>query len=141
MKVEYAGKHKVTHPEIVANIFYKVLEIEEELDRSKEHFWVIGLKSNNVIQYIELVSLGTMNASLVHPREVFRTAIFNSVASIIIAHNHPSGELIASHEDKSITQRLLEAGKLLDMPLLDHIIIGGETSEKRYFSFKEEGYI
>ncbi|HFE64018.1 MAG TPA: hypothetical protein ENK14_06320, partial [Caldithrix sp.] len=75
--------------------------------------------------------------SLVHPREVFQPAIIDSAAAIILLHNHPSGEISPSAEDRNITFRLLEAGKLLDIPVLDHVILG----ENKYFSFKEEGLI
>jgi len=83
------------------------------------------------------VSEGTLNASLVHPREVFHPAIIDTAASIILVHNHPSGETNPSQEDKNITYRLVEAGKLLNIPILDHIIIGATN----YFSFKEKGLL
>ena len=78
-----------------------------------------------------------MNASLVHPREVFKAAILETAASIILLHNHPSGEVKPSLEDESITQRMVEAGQLLNIPVLDHIIIGS----RNFYSFREAGLI
>ena len=103
----------------------------------KEQFTILILNSANVLLRDIRISEGTLNASLVHPREVFKEAILESAASIILVHNHPSGEAEPSQEDKHITRRLVEAGKLLDIPVLDHIIIG----YRKYFSFREAGLI
>ena len=81
---------KILDSKDVVKIFKAVLDSESEIDRNKEHFWVCGLNNRNVIVYIELVSLGVLNQSLVHPREVFRLAITKGVGSIICCHNHPS---------------------------------------------------
>jgi len=104
----------------------------------KEHFWVIGLSTRNAIQYIDLVSLGTLNASLVHPREVFRFSILKAVSSIILSHNHPSGDAEPSEEDMRITRRLVEAGKIIGIEVIDHIVIGDRDN---FYSFKERGII
>ncbi len=96
---------------------------------------VLLLNSANILIREQRISEGTLNASLVHPREVFHPAITELAAAIILMHNHPSGERQPSSEDRHITQRLVSVGKLLDIPVLDHIIIGKEG----YFSFKEEG--
>ena len=138
MEIKTKVEEKISSPEIVADIFTKLLASESDFDRDKEHFWSLGLKSNNCVKFIELISIGTLNASLVHPREVFRPAITRGVASIVIIHNHPSSDIQPSVEDKQITIRLLEVGKLLDIPVLDHVIITGDGS---YFSFKEEGLV
>jgi DNA repair protein RadC len=103
----------------------------------KELFFVLLLNSANILIRDQKISEGTLNASLVHPREVFQPAITDSAASVILLHNHPSGETQPSGEDRAITNRLVEVGKILDIPVLDHIIIG----EKHYFSFKEEGLL
>ena len=121
----------------VAKIFRAILEMECDIDRDKEHFWVIGLSQANKIKYIELVSLGILNASLVHPREVFRFAIMKAVAGIILVHNHPSGETNPSEQDIRITKQLSEAGKILGIKLYDHVILG-EGPER---SFANEGLI
>ena len=80
--------------------------------------------------------MGTVNEAIIHPREVFRYAILKNVSSIIIAHNHPSGECQPSKEDIAVTERLVESGKLLGIAVLDHVIVGD-----RYLSMKGEGYI
>ena len=103
------------------------------LDR--EHFWRVDLDARNHIISYEVVSIGTLTASLVHPREVFVGALLNKAAAVIIAHNHPSGEITPSPEDKETTRRLVKAGELLGVPVVDHLIVGAG----RYFSFKEGG--
>jgi len=133
-----ARKQTVTNPQTVQGVLSKVLNSENEVDRMKEHFWVIGLSTRNAIQYIDLVSLGTLNASLVHPREVFRFSILKAVSSIILSHNHPSGNAEPSEEDLKITRRLVEAGKIIGIEVLDHIVIGDRDS---FYSFKERGII
>ena len=100
---------------------------------TKEHFMVIHLDSQSRIIKHEIVSIGTLNSSLIHPREVFLPAVREHANAIILAHNHPSGNPSPSQEDKEITVRLFEAGELLAIPVLDHVIIG----HARYFSFKE----
>jgi DNA repair protein RadC len=133
-----ARKQTVSNPRTVQEVLSKVLNSENEVDRMKEHFWVIGLSTRNAIQYIDLVSLGTLNASLVHPREVFRFSILKAVSSIILSHNHPSGDPEPSEEDLRITKRLVEAGKIIGIEVLDHIVIGSRGS---FCSFKERGII
>lgn len=125
-------KLKITSPEIIFQRFGPRLS-----SLKKEVFTVLLLNSANILMREYKVSEGTLNASLVHPREVFQPAIADLAASVILMHNHPSGETQPSAEDKNITHRLVEAGKLLDIPVLDHIIIGVES----YFSFKEEGFL
>lgn len=107
----------------------------QRLDR--EHFWRIDLDARNQIISYEVVSIGTLTASLVHPREVFVGALLNKAAGIIVAHNHPTGETGPSKEDRETTRRLVAAGELLGVPVLDHLVIGDGT----YFSFKERGLI
>jgi DNA repair protein RadC len=101
-------------------------------ERKKEHFYALFLDTKNQVIGSELISVGTLNASLIHPREVFHAAIRASCNSIILVHNHPSGDIIPSFEDKEITKILFESGKILGINVLDHIIIGkdGFTSFK-----------
>ena len=131
-----ARKQTITNPQNVHEILSRVLHSDNEVDRMKEHFWIVGLNTRNVIQYIELVSLGTLNSSLVHPREVYRFAIMKAISSLIISHNHPSGDPEPSEEDLRITRRLTDAGKIIGIELLDHIIIGNDGG---FCSFKEKG--
>ena len=103
----------------------------------QEHFMVLLLDNKNKVIKTETISIGTINASLVHPREVFVKAIRQHAAAVILAHNHPSGDPRPSAEDRAITKRLLESGELLGIPVLDHVVIGGAD----YVNFKESGYI
>jgi DNA repair protein RadC len=117
----------------VAKVFVDLLSLEDKIDQDKEHFYVMHLDVKNHVKMVELVSLGTLNASLVHPRETFRRAIIAGSASIIVAHNHPSGEVEPSDEDTKVTKLLFEAGTLLGITLFDHVIFTNDT----FFSFRE----
>jgi DNA repair protein RadC len=103
----------------------------------RERFVVFWLSSANNVTGFEIISEGTLNTSLVHPREVFRGAIVASCANIIIAHNHPSGNPEPSKEDISITQKLVDAGKLIEISVFDHIIF----TDDAYTSFVEKRLI
>lgn len=105
-------------------------------DETKEYFISLLLDGKNRVMCMDIVSIGSLNQSIVHPREVFKTAMLTSAAAIILAHNHPSGDPSPSREDMEITRRLKEAGELLGIKLLDHIIIG-ET----FVSFTAMGLI
>src|SRR3990167_2534007 len=118
-------------------IVRSILSAEHVTDQSKEHFWVIGLSNKAVIQFIELVSLGTLNTTLVHPREVFRFSIMKACASIILAHNHPGDCPRPSTDDLIVTERLVKAGEIVGIQVLDHVIV----CEFSYYSFKNEGKI
>ena len=108
-------------------------------DVDREHFVVLMLDQKNKVIGIHTVSIGSLTASIVHPREVFKPAILSNAAALILAHNHPSGQPQPSQEDRTLTVRLVAAGKLLGMAILDHIIIGDGTSA--YFSFADEGLL
>lgn len=101
----------------------------------KEHFVVFYLDVRNQVIKREIISIGTLNTSLVHPREVFEPAVRNNAAQILISHNHPSGDSSASTEDIVITKRLYQAGELMGIELVDHVIV----SEKDFYSMKERG--
>jgi DNA repair protein RadC len=107
----------------------------EESDR--EQLLVCCIDTKNQPTAINVVSVGTLNSSIVHPREVFKPAILSNSASIILFHNHPSGDTTPSKEDVNITERIKESGKILGIELLDHIIIGNDS----YCSLKEKGII
>lgn len=104
---------------------------------TKESFIAILLSTKNHVLKTPVISVGSLNASIVHPRELFREAINASAAAVILAHNHPSGDPSPSPEDVSLTRKLVEAGKLLDIPVLDHIVLG----DGKYISFKEKGIL
>jgi DNA repair protein RadC len=128
-------KREINDPDSVATILQSILKTESPIDRDKEHFWTVGLNTRNVVKYIDLTSLGTLNASLVHPREVFRLAIMKGIANIILGHNHPSGATEPSEEDLRITRRLVDAGRILGIEVLDHIIV----ANSHHLSFKAQG--
>jgi DNA repair protein RadC len=105
--------------------------------QSQEEFWSISLNAKNKLLGRHFITRGTLTSSLVHPREVFEKAIRDSAAAMIVVHNHPSGDPDPSPEDRKITSILAEGGRLLGIPLLDHVII----ASKKYFSFKDSGLL
>lgn len=139
MNIRGYTKKKITCSKAVAEICSAILNAECEIDRNKEHFWSIGLNSANKIKYVELVTLGLLNQTIVHPRELYRMAIMKGVASIIVCHNHPSGDVKASMEDIHKTKELTKAGKIIEIQLLDHVIIGEDNNN--HFSFSDEGLL
>lgn len=112
-------------------------ELKDLRNHKKEHFVIFYLDSRNQEIKREIISVGTLNASLVHPREVFEPAIIHNCAQVIVAHNHPSGDPEPSEDDIEITKRLQQAGKILGIELLDHIIIAKDG----FLSLKERGII
>lgn len=123
---------------VVRSPNHAAMYVMEELRYlKKEHFVCLFLNTKNGIIGKETLSIGTLNASLVHPREVFREAIRYNSASIICVHNHPSGDPTPSPEDISITKRLREAGSLIGIEILDHLIIG----DGKFISLKEQGFL
>ncbi len=106
-------------------------------DKAKEHFKLILLNPRNKIIGISTISIGTLNASLVHPREVFKDAITHSAASVVLAHNHPSGDPEPSEDDLKITKKLVDSGKILGIEVIDHIII----AKNGFKSLASEGLI
>ena len=112
-------------------------ELQEYALKKQEHFLVITLDGASHIIEKRIISIGTLNQSLVHPREVFADAISDRAAGIIIAHNHPSGQLEPSIEDKRVTKRLKEVGTIMGIELLDHVIL----SREGYLSLREEGLV
>ena len=112
--------------------------IQKEIgDEDREVFFVLCLNTKNRVVAIHRASVGSINAAIVHPREVFKSAILNNAASIIIAHNHPSYDPSPSNEDLEVTKRLVKAGEILGIEVLDHIIVG----ENKYISLKSKGYM
>ncbi len=107
-------------------------------DADREYFVVILVDQKNRLIGINTAFIGSLTASTIHPREVFKPAFLCNAASIILGHNHPSGDTLPSREDRASTTRLVAAGKLLGVAVVDHVIIG---SEGRYFSFADEGLL
>ena len=131
-QTKWFSQKKITSPADVAEIFIPLLR-----DELKEQFIVVCLSSANKIIRHERISQGNLNSSVVHPREVFRAAIENNSASIILIHNHPSENPEPSNEDISITRKIVEAGKMMEIPVFDHLIIAGNS----YTSFVERRLI
>jgi len=131
-QAKWFSNQKVTSPQEIAEIFIPMLR-----DDSKEKFIVVCLNSSNKIIKHETISIGNLNSSVVHPREIFKVAIDCSSASIILIHNHPSGNPEPSNEDIRITKKVVESGKILDIPVFDHLIIAGDT----FTSFVEKRLI
>lgn len=112
-------------------------EVAHIRENKKENFIALYLDARNRLIHKETISIGTLNASLVHPREVFEPALTHHAAAIIVAHNHPSGDPEPSKDDREITKRLVEAGKILGIEVTDHLIVAGDT----FMSFKEHGLL
>lgn len=104
---------------------------------AQEHFVCLYLNTKNQVLHKQTIFIGSLNASIVHPREVFKEAFRRSAASIICVHNHPSGDPTPSREDIEVTKRLVECGRIIGIDILDHLIIG----EKKFISLKEKGYL
>ncbi len=113
---------------------YRVVKRRFE-GKDREHFYVVLLNTKNEVLSLELISIGSLNASIVHPREILKPAILASAASIVLAHNHPTGDPEPSREDVEFTRRMAKCGELVGIPLIDHIVIG----DGFYASLKEIG--
>ena len=123
---------KISCAQEVFNLFKEDLE-----DKKQEHFYIVMLNNQNNIIGKELLTKGILDASIIHPREIFKSAIRNSSSKIILVHNHPSGNPEPSREDLDITKRLMEAGEIVDIKIIDHVIIGGDE----WWSWAEENKI
>jgi len=134
---ERYAREKIT-PRLLLDSPQSIFEfLKEKIGKEKkEHFILICLDTrNNLI--VDVVSVGTLNASLVHPREVFKKAILNNSSHVVLAHNHPSGDPSPSEDDLATTKRLVESGKILGITVLDHIIV----AQNSFISLKEQGNI
>jgi DNA repair protein RadC len=135
IKLDKNRKAKVTTSADIYPIMREILLRENKIGRAQEHFWMIGLNQSNKILYIELVALGSSNMAAIKPREAFRLAIHKLAVRVIIVHNHPSADVEPSEVDKDFTDHFIQAGKFLNIQVLDHLII----SEKAYYSFVDSG--
>jgi DNA repair protein RadC len=128
----YDDRYVIRSPEDGANYMMNDMRF-----LSQEHFVCLYLNTKNQVIHKQTVFIGSLNASIVHPREVFKEGLKRSAASIIALHNHPSGDPAPSREDIEVTKRLVECGKIIGIELLDHLIIG----ENKFVSLKEKGYL
>lgn len=131
----YDLEKTINSPDMAFEIVDTVLSLST---KTKEHLVMASLNTKNQVVGLHTIHIGSVNSSIVHPREVFQQAILNNATSIMVFHNHPSGDVSPSNEDIQITKRLAEAGRIIGIELLDHIIIG---SNKSYASLKEKGYL
>jgi len=132
--VNYSDNPITSSPQGVVNIMESLYNLRDE---PIENFIILMLDTKNKIIGSSLISRGTVNSTLISPRNVFQTALLGNAVNIILVHNHPSGNTEPSKEDKGITRRLVDGGKLLGIGVLDHIIIG----DGRYTSLKQEGML
>ncbi|NSL51613.1 RadC family protein [Calidifontibacillus erzurumensis] len=131
-KLRYEERYTIRSPEDAAKYV-----MDDMRFLSQEHFVAIYLNTKNQVIHKQSIFIGSLNASIVHPREVFKEALRRSSASIICVHNHPSGDPTPSREDIEVTKRLVECGKIIGIDVLDHLIIG----DTKYISLKEKGYV
>lgn len=137
VKYEVCKDFQVTEPKKIAKLIYDVFELNGEM---QENFIVVYLDIRNKINAIATIFKGTLNQTTVHPREVFNHALLTSSASIILIHNHPSGDVTPSEQDIEMTKKLVEAGKILGIEVLDHIIISSAPDYYNYSSLKSARY-
>ncbi|MDC2863224.1 RadC family protein [Bacillus sp. BP-3] len=132
VRLEYQNRYSIRNPEDCARYI-----MEEMRFLQQEHFVCLYLNTKNQVMHRQTVFIGSLNASIVHPREVFKEAFRRAAASIICLHNHPSGDPTPSREDIEVTKRLVECGKIIGIEILDHIIIG----DHKFVSLKDKGHI
>ena len=139
MNIKLTGnrKIKIYNAHDIYNVMREILILEEESDRMKEHFWTISLDNGNTVLNIELVSLGTATSVPVEPMEVYSIPLQKKAIKLILVHNHPSGNIVPSHNDEDITDRLIQVGLIMNVPVIDHLII----TENSYYSFAESGLL
>ncbi|MBC8755996.1 JAB domain-containing protein [Kordia sp. YSTF-M3] len=136
MNVRLTEEQKITilNAHDVYSIMQQILLRQNKIRRAQEHFWIVGLKADNTILFIELVAIGAQNRVNVSPPDVFRMAIYKLAVRIILVHNHPSGNLKISQADKNITDRLLKVGQIINIDVIDHLII----TESGFTSFRDK---
>nr|VFJ93415.1 MAG: DNA repair protein RadC [Candidatus Kentron sp. H]VFK08026.1 MAG: DNA repair protein RadC [Candidatus Kentron sp. H] len=137
MNIELTAQEKIQilNGEDLFAIMQKVLLREEKIDRDKEHLWIVGLAADNRILFIELVVLGGVTSATVKPMEVFRVAVLKNAVSAILVHNHTARDPTPSDADKDLTDRLIQVGRILNIPVFDHLIITTED----FLSFQYQG--
>ena len=128
-------KVKIRSDKDLFPVMKEILLRETTIDLNKEHFWCVGLAANGKLLYIELVSLGTLSQSIVEPMDIFAWALHKQVSMLILVHNHPSGELMPTKADLELTDQMIQVGKIVHIPVVDHLIITTEG----YYSFQRKG--
>ena len=134
----YVKEKDVTYLESLKDPLEAVKQFKYLETRDREEFVALHVDKANRLICWDRISVGSLNETIVNPREVFKTALLSNAAAMIFIHNHPSGRVDPSPEDHSVTQKLVEVGKLLDIKILDHLIIGEDS---KFFSFRESGLL
>jgi DNA repair protein RadC len=135
LRLKQHQKVEILHDEDIFHLIHPVLLRKQSIDRTREHLWVVGLDNHNQVQYIEQVSVGCINAVIAEPMEVFCMAVRKRCTAIILVHNHSFSSVLPSTADKLITEKMIAAGDILNIKVLDHVII----SRCNHFSFEKEG--
>ena len=135
IKLNEEDKIKIITSSDLYGIMQRILLREDVIDQNREHFWIIGLATNLRLLFIEAIGLGSIRSVLTEPMDVFSFALQKRAVSIMLCHNHPSGELIPSDADKNTTDRMIQVGRIVNTPVLDHLII----STTSYISFANMG--
>lgn len=128
---------QIHNSEDIYSVMQRILLREEKVDRGREHLWTISLDNANKILNIELVSMGSFRATIVEPMEVFSIPLQKRAVRLILVHNHPAGSLEPSEADKDTTDHLIQVGRIMNVPILDHLII----TESSYYSFVNNGLL
>lgn len=118
----------INSPDVAAELIQKMIG-----DSDRENLVLVCLDTKNKPTSVQIISTGSLNSSIVHPREVFKSVLISNAASFLIGHNHPSGDLTPSAEDINITERLIEVGSLVGVPIIDHVIV----SDKKFYSMRQ----
>ena len=137
MNIRVKPNTKIESPEDLYEIMQRILKREQKTDRDREHFWTISLNNANTVLNIELVSMGSINATIIEPMEVYSIPLQKRATRVMLVHNHPAGTLKPSKSDKDITNRLIQAGRILHIEVLDHVII----TEASFYSFSQSGLL
>lgn len=130
-------KIHITSPKTLYIVMREIYMREDEVKRAQEHVWACSLRSDNKLLNVELVSLGSVDRVMLYPMQVFRFGLFKKASKMMLVHNHPPDLMIYSDEDLDMTDRLIQVGKIIDLPLVDHLII----SEENFYSFESHGLI
>ena len=130
-------KIKIQDADDIYSVMQRILLREQKVDRGREHLWTISLDNSNKIVNIELVSMGSFKATIIEPMEVFSIPLQKRAVQLILVHNHPSGTLKPSEADKDVTDHMIQVGRIMKVPVLDHLII----TETSYYSFMATGLL
>lgn len=137
IKLTEKTKIKIQDADDIYGVMQRILLREQKVDRGREHLWTISLDNANKIVNIELVSMGSFKATIIEPMEVFSIPLQKRAVKLILVHNHPSGTLKPSEADKSVTDHMIQVGRIVNVPILDHLII----TETSYYSFMATGLL